>query len=105
VLQYLADQFPEAQLAPQSGLERYRLQQWLNFIATELHKATYIPLLLSGIPEGAKTFARQKLPLRFTNLNRHLEGRSFLLDRFSVADAYLVTVLNWSPYAGIDLGQ
>lgn len=105
VLQYVADSYPEAQLAPPSGIGRYRLQQWLNFIATELHKATFIPLLDRSSPDGAKAFARQKLSIRFRRLEQHLEGRSFLLDAFSVADAYLVTVLNWSPYAGIDLTE
>ena len=105
VLQYVADAYPEARLAPPSGIERYRLQQWLNFIATEVHKATFIPLLDRTSPDGAKAFARQKLSLRFGHLESHLDGRAFLLDGFSVADAYLVTVLNWSPYAGIDLTE
>lgn len=105
VLQYVADSYPEAQLAPPAGMGRYRLQQWLNFIATELHKATFIPLLDRSSPDGAKAFARQKLPKRFGYLESQLEGRAFLLDAFSVADAYLVTVLNWSPYAGIDLAE
>lgn len=105
VLQYVADSYPEARLAPAQGIGRYRLQQWLNFIATEVHKATFIPLLDRNSPEGAKAFARQKLPLRFGHLESHLEGRSYLLDTFSVADAYLVAVLNWSPYAGVDLGE
>jgi glutathione S-transferase len=82
---------------------RYRLRMWLNFIGTELHKATFIPLLDPNSPDGAKTFARAKLPLRFGYLSNQLEGRRFLLDEFSVADAYLVTVLNWAPYAGVDL--
>jgi glutathione S-transferase len=105
VLQYVADLFPQSQLAPQGGIERYRLQQWLNFISTELHKATFIPLLERNSPEGAKTFARQKLSLRFGHLNSQLQDRSFLLDGFTVADAYLVTVLNWAPYAGIELSE
>lgn len=105
VLQYVADSYPEARLAPPAGIGRYRLQQWLNFIATELHKATFIPLLDRSSPDGAKAFARQKLPLRFGYLETQLAGRAFLLDTFSVADAYLVTVLNWSPYAGIDLSE
>jgi glutathione S-transferase len=105
VLQYIADQYPRSQLAPRDGIERYRLQQWLNFISTELHKGTFIPLLDRNSPEGAKAFARQKLPLRLGYLNRYLEARSFLLDQFTVADAYLVTVLNWAPYAGVDLSE
>lgn len=105
ILQYVADSYPGARLAPPAGIPRYRLQQWLNFIATELHKATYIPLLGRNNPEGAKAFAREKLPLRFAHLQTHLQGRSFLLDDFTVADAYLATVLNWSPFAGIDLSE
>jgi glutathione S-transferase len=103
VLQYIAARFPQSGLAPREGLQRYRLQEWLNFIGTELHKGTYIPLLARESNEGAKTFARQKLALRFERLDRHLHGRDFLLEGFTVADAYLLTVLNWSPHAGIDL--
>ena len=105
VLQYVADLYPQSGLAPLSGVERYRLLQWLNFISTELHKATYIPLLNRSSAEGAKAFAREKLPLRMRHLSDHLRGRSFLLEGFTVADAYLVTALNWSPYAGIALSE
>jgi glutathione S-transferase len=105
VLQYVADQYPAARLGPTSGIQRYRLQQWLSFIASELHTAVYIPLLTPSAPEGAKAFARQKLPLRFTRLSEHLQGREFLLDAFTIADAYLIVVLNWSPYAALDLDE
>ncbi len=105
VLQYVADLYPQAHLAPTSGVERYRLLQWLNFISTELHKATYIPLLYRSSSDGAKAFARERLPLRMRHLGDHLRGRSFLLEGFTVADAYLVTALNWSPYAGIALSE
>jgi len=105
VLQYVADRLPAAGLAPAEGMARYRLQQWLNFITTELHKAVYIPLLDKQAPDGAKEFARAKAPARFAHLARHLDGREFVLDRFTVADAYLVTVLNWSSSTGVDLAQ
>jgi glutathione S-transferase len=105
VLQYIADRYPESRFAPRGGLERSQLHQWLSFIGTELHKATFIPLLTPSSPEGAKLFARQKLPLRFGHLSNHLKARSFLLEDFTVGDAYLFTVLNWSPYAGIDLSE
>ena len=105
VLQYLADLYPQSRLAPQKGLERYRLLQWLSFIGTELHKGTYIPLLQHNVSDGVKAFAREKLPLRMRHLSDQLRDRSFLLNDFTVADAYLVTVLNWSPYAGIDLSE
>ena len=103
VLQYVADRKPASGLAPQDGQARYRLQQWLNFIGTELHKATYIPLLDRSSPEGAKAYACKKLPLRMAYLSRALERGDFLLEHFSVADCYLVTVLNWSPYANVGL--
>ena len=97
VLRYVADLHPQAQLAPTSGADRHRLLQCLNFISTELHKATYIPLLYRSSTDGAKAFARQRLPLRMGHSSDHLRGRSFLLEGFTVADAYLVTALNWSP--------
>jgi glutathione S-transferase len=103
VLQYVADRYPAAGLAPERGIERYRLQQWLNFIATELHKAVYVPLLAPNGFEGAADYARQKAPQRLARLAAHLESREHLLDRFSVADAFLTTVLNWSRATRIDL--
>jgi glutathione S-transferase len=103
VLQYVADQYPDSGLAPRDGLPRYRLQEWLNFIGTELHKGMYIPLLGRSNPEGAKDFARQKTGVRLGHVESHLKGREFLLDRFTIADAYLFTVLNWSQFAGVDL--
>jgi glutathione S-transferase len=105
ILQYVAERYPAAALAPAGGVERARLQQWLSFVATELHKAIYIPLLMSAAPDGAKAWARQLIPARFAVLERHLAGREFLLDRFTVADAYLATVLNWGRAAGIDYAE
>lgn len=105
VLQYIADYFPDANLAPLSGLQRSKLQQWLGFIGTELHKAVFIPLLDATAPAEAKDYAREKIPLRFRILQNHLTGSEFLLDQFTIADAYLTTVLNWSAYVGIDLAQ
>jgi glutathione S-transferase len=96
ILQYVAEQFPEAQLAPTHGMPRTRLQQWLCFIGTELHKALFVPLLDPHAPEHAKRYALDHGAPRLALLERHLQGRDFLLDQFSVADAYLVTVLNWS---------
>lgn len=104
VLQYLADLVPESGLAPHAGtIERYRLQQWLTFIGTELHKQLFIPLLDATSPQGAKDFARQRgeRPLRY--LDAYLAGNDYLLEGFSIADAYLVTVLNWAQYSGVDL--
>jgi glutathione S-transferase len=105
VLQYVADHCTGSGLAPAAGPDRYRLQLWLNFISSELHKLVFTPLLSETSPAGAKEFAREKAPPRFAYLDRHLEGRTYLLDRFTVADAYLVTVLNWTKPTGIDLSQ
>jgi glutathione S-transferase len=105
VLQYVADQYPESGLAPQGGMPRYRLQQWLNFITSELHKLVFNPLLDPKSVEGAKNYAQGKAAQRFGYLNAYLQDRDYLLDRFSVADAYLVVVLNWARFAGVDLAQ
>ncbi len=105
VLQFVADQYPQSGLAPRDGIERYRLQQWLNFTTSELHKVVFVPLLDPTSTDGAKQYAREKADRRLAHLNRHLEGREFLLDRFTVADAYLVTVLNWARFVGIDLAK
>ena len=105
VLQYVAECFPDAQLAPLSGLERARLQQWLGFIGTELHKGIFIALLDPTSPDAARDYSRTKIPLRFNFLQDHFTAHDFVLERFSVADAYLVTLLNWSTVSGIDLKQ
>ncbi|WP_295844291.1 glutathione binding-like protein [Tardiphaga sp.] len=96
ILQYVADRFPDSAIAAGSGLDRSRLQQWLCFIGTEMHKGLLNPLLTETAPAEVKAYALQKgLPL-LDYLDAQLEGRDYLLDRFSVADAYLVTVLNWT---------
>ncbi|MFC5742174.1 glutathione binding-like protein [Dyella tabacisoli] len=105
ILPYFADSFPDAQLAPAAGPQRALLQQWLGFISTELHKAAFVPLLDPHAPEGAKSYAREKIPLRLGLLQNHFAAHDYLLDRFSVADAYLIAVLNWAPYSGVDLAQ
>ncbi len=92
-----------AKLAPAAGLERARLQEWLGFIGTELQKAVFVPLLDPKAPEGAKVYAREKAALRLGVLERHLSSHEFLLDRFTVADAYLATVLNWATSSGVQL--
>jgi glutathione S-transferase len=103
ILQYVADVFPDAGLAPTGGLERARLQQWLGFIGTELHKGVFGTLLDPKAPDSAKAHVRDKIALRFGHLDAHLSGREFLLEQFSVADAYLVTVLNWTVAVGPSL--
>jgi len=103
VLQYVAERYPQAQLAPAAGPERARLQQWLGFISTELHKAIFVPLLDAKAPAEVKAYAREKIGLRLDALQAHLAGREFLLDRFSVADAYLTAILNWAAPSGVEL--
>jgi glutathione S-transferase len=105
VLQCVADHYPSSGLAPERGIDRYRLQQWLNFVTSELHKLVFSPLLDPRAPEGAKAYAREKIGSRFAFLDAHLGGRDYLLDRFTIADAYLVTVLNWTKPTGIDLAK
>jgi glutathione S-transferase len=103
ILQYVADRFPQAKLAPAGGLARTRLQTWLSYIGTELHKGTFAPLLDKKAPEGAKVYAVEKGAARLEVLAAHLAERQFLLDEFSVADAYLITVLGWAQVTPIDL--
>lgn len=103
VLQYIADRFPAAGLAPREGMARSRLHQWLCFIGTELHKALFLPLFDSKIPEETKAQTLEKGESRLAYLDNHLNGREFLLDRFSIADAYLFTVLNWKIATPVDI--
>jgi glutathione S-transferase len=96
ILQYVAAQYPDADLAPQEGVAHARLQQWLCFIGTELHKGLFIPLFDKKAPQGTVENALAKGESRLAYLNDHLTGREYLLDHFTVADGYLYTVLNWS---------
>lgn len=105
ILQHVAERFPAANLAPASGIGRARLQQWLCFIGTELHKGVFMPLLDSKAPPDAKAYAAGLADSRMALLDKHLTGREFLLDDFSVADAYLCTVLNWTRAVPIDLSK
>jgi glutathione S-transferase len=105
VLQYVADRYPEAGLAPRDGLARYRVQSWLNFTTSELHKLVFTLLLDSKSNDAVRDYARTKIEQRFGHLEAHLAGRDVLLDRFTVADAYLVTVLNWTRATAIDLAR
>jgi glutathione S-transferase len=103
VLQYIADRFPAAALAPREGMARSRLHQWLCFIGTELHKALFMPLLDPTLPDEMKAWTLAKGDTRLAHLDNHLTEREFLLDEFSVADAYLLTVLNWKLATPVDL--
>ena len=104
ILQYLADLAPEAGLAPANGtLERYRLQEWLGFINSELHKQ-FSPLFNPSAPEQTKDAARKTIARRLGYVEAQLDGRTFLAgEAFTVADAYLYTVLGWTKHVGVDL--
>jgi glutathione S-transferase len=98
ILQYIADQYPEAQLAPPASdrIGRAKLRQWLSFIGAELHKGLMTPLLGDKTPHEVKAWTLDKYAPRLAYLDAKLKDREFLLDRFSVADGYLTTVLNWT---------
>lgn len=104
IVQYIADQVPAKKLAPPNGtFERSRLQEWLNFTTSEIHKG-FSPLFNPATPEEYKTMARTKLLDRYKYIDGQLEGKDYLLGKdFSVADAYLFTVTNWAQHVGVDL--
>lgn len=104
IVQYLADQKPATQLAPAAGsIERYRLQEWLNFIGTELHK-NFGPLFNKASSDEVKTAAKANIDKRLGYLNDKLASVKYLMgETFSVADAYAFTILNWTNFTGIDL--
>lgn len=106
ILQYIADQKPKANLAPRSGtMERYRLMEWLNFLATEVHKQ-FSPLFNPKITPEAKQAQIRYLGRRFDYLAEHLTDSPYVLNgRFTVGDAYLFTLLNWTALLGVDLGK
>jgi len=103
ILQYIADRKPGT-LAPAFGsLERYRLMEWLNFIATEIHKQ-FSPLWYPTTPDAVKAAQVTKLGGRFDLISKTLATQPYLTgDRFTVADAYLFTILNWAPMLKVDL--
>jgi len=104
IVQYLADQVPEKKLAPPAGtMPRYRLQEWLNFITSELHKGIG-GLFNPAMPEEAKALMREKGLARLKWVDAQLEGKAYTMgDAFSVADAYLFVIANWTPTLGIDI--
>ena len=104
IVQYIADMAPLKNLAPASGtLQRYRLQEWLTFIGTEMHKG-FNPLFNPAMPEEAKQISRDRLSSRFVWLDKELAGKEFLMgEHFTVADGYLFTVVNWAKPLSFDL--
>jgi len=106
IVQFLADQKPASGLAPRAGsFERYRLMEILNYISSEVHK-TFSPLFNPAIAADAKKAGLDTLGKKFDWLSSHLGTKNFLMgDQFTVADAYLFTVLSWSGHVGLDLGK
>jgi len=104
IVQYIADQVPLKMLAPQNGsLQRYRLQEWLTFIGTEIHKG-FSPLFNPATPEEYKTMAREKLLQRLQWVDSQLADKQYLMgDQFTVADGYLFTVTNWTQPTNLDI--
>lgn len=104
IVQYIADLAPQSKLAPANGtLERSRLQEWLNYITSELHKG-YSPLFRPDTPDVYKPIAQENLKKKYAHVDAKLAGRDYLLgDTFTVADAYLFTVTSWAKYVNLDL--
>ena len=104
IVQYIADQAPAKNLIPAAGSwDRYRVQEWLNFITSELHKG-FSPLFSPAIPEESKAISRAKLVERLTWVDSQLEGKDYLMgSQFTVADGYLFTVAGWAKYVAVDI--
>lgn len=104
IVQYLADTVPDRQLlAPVGSITRYQTLSWLTWIATEFHKG-FTPLFRPDTPEDYKPVARALLEKKLAYINESLEGKQWIVGtRFSVADAYLFTVLRWAPHVGLNL--
>ena len=106
IVQYIADQVPDKQLAPANGtLVRYRLQEWLTFIGTELHKG-FSPLFNPATPDDYKPLVRERLLQRLQWVDGQLAGKQYLMgDQFTVADGYLFTVTNWAKPTNLDISD
>jgi glutathione S-transferase len=106
IVQYIADRKPDTHLAPPAGsMARYRLQEWLNYVASEVHK-TFAPMFNPKATDETRQNQRDLLRPKFDFLSKALDGKAYLMgDQFTVADGYLFTILNWTVPTGIDLGQ
>ena len=104
ILQYIADQYPDSKLAPPNGtIERTRLQEWLGFINSEIHKGLS-NFFNPNLPDEMRAFVTQRLNGRYEYVNSQLEDKDYLLgEQFTVADAYLFICSGWSPMLGYDL--
>jgi glutathione S-transferase len=106
IVQYIADRNPASKLAPAAGtMERYHLQEWLNFITAELHKQ-FSPLFQPTTPAEYRETLKDKIGKRFDWVAEQLKGKDYLMGTtFTVADAYLFTMLTWTKHVGIDLAR
>jgi glutathione S-transferase len=106
IMQFLADQKPDSGLVPKNGtFERYRVQEWLNYVTSEVHKS-FSPLWNPTADPAVKEYASANLFKKFDWLDSQLKGKKYLTgDTFTVADAYLFTIVNWTNFLGIDLGK
>jgi glutathione S-transferase len=106
IVQYLADRKPDSGLAPKNGsMERYRLQEWLNLLTSEVHK-NFSPLFKPNTPDEYKKIAKENLAARFDWIDKQLAGKDYLMGKvFSVADAYLFVLLGWTKPTQIDLSR
>jgi glutathione S-transferase len=106
LIQYLADQAPQTGLIPAAGTpERYKVLEWIGFIATEIHKG-FGPLWNPTTPDAVKQATKERLFQRFAYVDQQLDGRSNLTgERLTVADAYLFVVVNWTNFHGLSLGD
>ncbi|MFN0299461.1 MAG: glutathione transferase GstA [Burkholderiales bacterium] len=104
IVQYIADQKPDSGLAPKAGtMERYRLQEWLTFISSELHK-TFSPLFNAAMPDEGKKIFRDRLAMRFAYVDKQLAGKNYLMGaNFNVADGYLYNMIRWARRVELDL--
>ena len=104
IVQYIADRAPEWGLVPKAGtMERYRVQEWLNYVGTEMHRG-FTPLFSADIAPEWKAKTLAALAQKFDFLSERLAGRVYLMgDGFTVADAYLFVILRWCDYVAVDL--
>jgi glutathione S-transferase len=105
IVQYIADQVPAKRLAPRNGtIERTRLQAWLNFFSSEMHKGAFGPLFYKGVSDESKRVFRRRLEARFAHLDQHLAANQYLVGQgFTVADAHFFTVTSWAPRVQFDM--
>jgi glutathione S-transferase len=106
IVQYVGDKTPGSSVVPAAGSkERYQVQEWLNFVASELHK-NFGPIFRPTTPDAYKQIAKDNISGRFKWINDHLANRQYLLgDNFTAPDAYLYVMTRWAPRVGIDLAQ